>query len=89
MTRADGTGGQATKVDLQVALFSHLLKRNIRKGNTSADTSEQDEEAEEGRAEEQNSSEKEKLCWNKGNWLSFLVNIAAQIEFRGPLPWTW
>ena len=89
MTRADGTGGQATKVDLQVALFSHLLKRNIGTGNTSADASEQAEEAEGGGADERTSLDKEKLCWNKGNWLSFLVNIAAQIQFLGPLGLIW
>ena len=27
------------------------------------------------------SAKRENRCWNKGNWLSFLVNIAGQIEY--------
>jgi hypothetical protein len=30
-----------------------------------------------------------KMCWEKGNWLSFLVNIPGQIEYMGPLPLLW
>ena len=34
-------------------------------------------------------SKKEKMCWNKGNWLSFVVNIARQIEYLGLLYLIW
>ena len=34
-------------------------------------------------------SKKEKMCWNKGNWLSFMANIARQIEYLGPLHLIW
>ena len=29
------------------------------------------------------------MCWNKGNWLSFLANISDQILYLGPLTWIW
>ena len=35
------------------------------------------------------SQEAEGMCWNKGNWLSFLVNIASQICYLGPLALIW
>jgi hypothetical protein len=31
----------------------------------------------------------EGMCWNKGNWLSFLVNVASQICYLGPLALIW
>jgi len=35
------------------------------------------------------STNDEKKCWNKGNWLSFTANIAEQIDFLGPLFHIW
>ena len=35
------------------------------------------------------STNDEKKCWNKGNWLSFTANIAEQIGFLGPLFHLW
>ena len=29
------------------------------------------------------------MCWNRGNWLSFLANIPGQMKYLGPLPWIW
>ena len=34
-------------------------------------------------------TKRETRCWNKGNWLSFLANIAGQIEYLGPLQHIW
>jgi len=31
----------------------------------------------------------EEMCWNKGNWLSFMANISAQIDYLGPLHLIW
>jgi len=33
--------------------------------------------------------EVEKKCWNKGNWLSILTNIASQIQYLGILTLLW
>ena len=32
---------------------------------------------------------RERKCWNRGNWLSFLTNIAGQIHYLGPLQLIW
>jgi len=34
-------------------------------------------------------SKKENMCWNKGNWLSFMANRARKIEYLGPLHLIW
>jgi hypothetical protein len=31
----------------------------------------------------------EDMCWNRGNWLSFLANIAGQISYLGALTLIW
>ena len=30
-------------------------------------------------------SKSENMCWNRGNWLSFMANIVAQIDYLGAL----
>jgi len=35
------------------------------------------------------SPKKETLCWNYGNWLSFMANISEQIDYLGSLRWIW
>jgi hypothetical protein len=39
--------------------------------------------------EEVKAPKTEKMCWNKGNWLSFLINISSQIEYLGSLRLIW
>ena len=31
----------------------------------------------------------ENMCWNRGNWLSFMANIVAQIDYLGALHLLW
>ena len=31
----------------------------------------------------------ETMCWNRGNWVSFMANISEQIEYLGPLHLIW
>ena len=35
------------------------------------------------------SKKKEKMCWNRGNWLSFMAEIARQILYLGPRRLIW
>ncbi len=35
------------------------------------------------------SSTKEKMCWNKGNWLTYMAEISRQINYLGPRPLIW
>jgi hypothetical protein len=34
-------------------------------------------------------SKSENMCWNRGNWLSFMANIVAQIDYLGALHLLW
>ena len=66
--------GNLKKVELQCLLFGVILQRQV-----SLTT----------RIEYHSSDKKEEEFWNKGAWLSFLVNIPDQIEYLGPLRCIW
>ena len=34
-------------------------------------------------------SKSENMCWNRGNWLSFMANIVTQIDYLGALHLLW
>jgi len=53
------------------------------------DASTADGNSECGSQEDRPTTKRENRCWNKGNWLSFLANIAGQIEYLGPLQDIW
>ena len=40
-------------------------------------------------AEEAASARTEKMCWNKGNWMTFMANISKQIAYLGQLHLIW
>ena len=70
------------KTDLQIRLMNFILDRPIsmpRTNDSSGDNSPGD-----------GHSVPSKSCvWDKGAWLSFVTNIAEQIELLGPLVWIW
>ena len=39
--------------------------------------------------DEQNEPKVEKMCWNAGNWVSFMANISEQIKYLGSLSLIW
>ena len=39
--------------------------------------------------DEQNEPKAEKMCWNGGNWGSFMTNISGQIKYLGSLSLIW
>jgi hypothetical protein len=39
--------------------------------------------------DEPNESKVEKMCWNAGNWVSFMANISEQIKYLGSLSLIW
>ena len=39
--------------------------------------------------EEAASARSEKMCWNKGNWMTFMANISKQIAYLGQLHLIW
>ncbi len=57
---------------------------HIEPSETSTSNDSENDEAPTGK-----SSNREKRCWNKGNWLSFLAKIPMQIKYLGPLPLIW
>ena len=76
-----GTSGR--KPELQIRVFERILSRSIME---EAQTQGGQDQA---GTEEGERPKKEGMCWNKGNWLSFLTNISDQIEYLGPLTWIW
>lgn len=67
------------KVDLQSKLFGAILGSPVStEGEPSNDIDEQNDGT-------TRTAKSEKMCWNKGNWLSFLENIGAQIDYLGIL----
>ena len=75
------------KEELQLRLFEHILGRegmdvDIDMGK------EHDEHGGEGGASTE-FEDPNGMCWNRGNWLSFLTNIPQQMKYLGPLSWIW
>ena len=53
---------------------------------------EAESKAEEGRPAGQGvtkQNKSEKMCWNKGYWLSFMANIVEQVAYLGVLRLIW
>ena len=51
---------------------------------------EADGEQQQGEANvEGDQPKRERRCWNKGNWLSYMANISDQVEYLGKLQWIW
>ena len=80
----------ARKIQLQTFVFGKILKKSLSNdqgGGTEtgpvAETGEQPNET------TQANPKREKRCWNKGGWLSFVANIPRQIHYTGPCPLLW
>jgi hypothetical protein len=85
------------KGELQLRLFEHILgsidqtrvnddedEHNIRQEPDEL-RPEHDEEGDASTGFEDPNG----MCWNRGNWLSFLTNIPKQMKYLGPLAWIW
>ena len=72
--------GITLKSQLQRKAFEHILGRELtdEKETSASSTTENEREG-----------KPETMCWNKGNWLSFLANIANQIAYMGNLGLIW
>lgn len=68
------------KSDLQSKLFGRILSRPI---------SSEGEPSETDATMTTTNPKSEKMCWNKGNWLSFLAVIGEQVEYLGSLRNIW
>jgi hypothetical protein len=66
------------KEDLFVQLHNIVIPDDA---NDSAD--------EEGNNETHTKQKKERMCWNKGNWLSYMAEISIQIDHLGNLHLIW
>ncbi len=80
-----GTGG--LKPEMQKRVFEYILDKSIEDEETQTQ-GQTSTVGDNGDQEESNNNDK-RMCWNKGNWLSFLANISAQMDYLGPLPWIW
>ena len=82
-TKLKSLGGQSTKNKKKDDLFL-LLRQTVVPDATDTTTTNQEDAG--GTATK---PKVEKMCWNKGNWLSFMANIARQIDYLGPLHLIW
>ena len=89
------------KPALQKRVFEHILEKSIVEESqtqcqtgTAGDNDDEtgsdvgNEDQEEGENDGTRPNDK-RMCWNKGNWLSFLTNISAQMKYLGPLDLIW
>ena len=76
------------KVALQKRAFEHILEKSI-VDLEETQTQETETQGEEGENDGGTRPNDKRMCWNKGNWLSFLTNISAQMKYLGPLPLIW
>lgn len=75
------TASMKKKADLQIALFSLILRRQL-----SLEDHASPEDVSGGATTQ---SKREPMCWNRGNWLSYMANISSQIDYLGPLGLIW
>lgn len=75
------------KSDLQIRLFNAMLCRQIRNPELTAEKGSRLVVVEESQISKK--SKTPSLVWDKGAWLSFVTNIAWQIDLLGPLIWIW
>ena len=73
-----GLDVKGTKTDLQLRLFSHILDRSVSfPCNNDIGTS------------NTSKTQKTKMVWENGAWVSITANIVSQIKTLGPLIWIW
>ena len=71
------------KPEIQTKLFKFILEGSQTEveGNPLAPVNEPNSQ--------NKKSKSENMCWNRGNWLSFMANIVAQIDYLGALHLLW
>ena len=74
---------KGNKTELQERLFGHLIGRAL------GEAQDEDETTADDTAADGQLAKGESMCWKKGNWLSFTVNIAKQIDYLGSLLLIW
>ena len=83
-----GHGTNGLESALQKRAFEHILEKSI-VDLEETQTQETETQGEEGENDGGTRPNDKRMCWNKGNWLSFLANISAQMKCLGPLPLIW
>ena len=81
------------KITLKTEIQTNVFKVNLEGSQTEVEEDDEDADNPLVPDNDPNSQKKKSksddMCWNRGNWLSFMANIVAQIDYLGALHLLW